>query len=284
MSVDFDALWDFHHPSESEARFRAALEELPAEAPDAIRAEGLTQLARSLGLQKKFDDAHETLDQASALIEAGSRAEVRYMLERGRVLNSSGAKHSALTFFLQALEAARANGEEALAVDAAHMLAIVEGGNEGRQWNLRAIAMAEASADPKARKWLGSLYNNTGWDLFDQGDYDGALDLFTKSRTLREANGQVREEQIARWTIARCLRALNRNDEALAMQRQLLEDVDEPDGYVFEELAELYSGKAQNDEARASAARAVELLGADAWFAEHESARLERMRNLAGGA
>jgi tetratricopeptide (TPR) repeat protein len=71
--------------------------------------------------------------------------------------------------------------EDFHAVDALHMRAIVASPPEGLSLNLRAIRLAEASEQEKARNWLGSLYNNTGWSYLDLGDYESALELFQKA-------------------------------------------------------------------------------------------------------
>jgi hypothetical protein len=64
--VDFDKLWNFNDPAESERKFRA----LP---PD---AEVQTQIARAQGLQRKFDEAHKTLDAVVANSPQIGRAHV----------------------------------------------------------------------------------------------------------------------------------------------------------------------------------------------------------------
>lgn len=273
---NIDSLWDFNDPEASEQRFAAALS---AEADPNMRAEILTQIARAQGLQRRFDEAHETLDEAVACLQGGSRAEVRYMLERGRVINSSGGRVASRQVFHQALETAIATGEDGLAVDAAHMIAIVEEGDKSLEWNLKAIEMAEASENPEARKWLASLYNNTAWSLFELGRLQEALEIFSKARTQRQANGQTEQERIARWCIARCLREMGQSDEATKMQIQLLEE-DPESGFVHEELAELY---ALNGELKASAGhakKALEKLESDVWFSESNPERLDRLREL----
>ncbi len=86
--IDFDALWDFDRPDESERRFCEVLQSAPDDV--AYRTELLTQIARSQGLQRKFDQAHTTLDRAEAMLtDDVARARARYWLERGRVFNSS---------------------------------------------------------------------------------------------------------------------------------------------------------------------------------------------------
>src|SRR5207249_10877523 len=51
-------------------------------------------------------------------------------------------KASARPLLLRAWELARAGEEEDLAIDAAHMVAIVEGGEQALQWNLMALPLA----------------------------------------------------------------------------------------------------------------------------------------------
>src|SRR6185437_2900228 len=133
-------------------------------APDAL-AELLTQIARAQGLQRRFAEANATLDRAEDLIGGEqARPRVRLLLERGRIRNSSGQPIEARPYFEAAWDLARAQGEEMLAVDAAHMVAIVASdADEQRVWNARALELAEASDLPRALRWRASLANNIGW-------------------------------------------------------------------------------------------------------------------------
>src|SRR5579859_5806623 len=91
---DFDRLWDYDHPQETERTFQEALPMARASGNSAYLAELLTQIARAQGLQRQFTLAHQTLDQAESLLEgASARARIRYALERGRVFNSAGVAH-----------------------------------------------------------------------------------------------------------------------------------------------------------------------------------------------
>jgi hypothetical protein len=95
---DFDALWDYSHPDQTETKFCEILLQFPED--DAAFLELLTQIARAQGLQGKFDHAHQTLDQVERrLKEVPSRPKIRYLLERGRVFNSSGKPEEARPFF-----------------------------------------------------------------------------------------------------------------------------------------------------------------------------------------
>src|SRR5256885_1926355 len=93
---NFDALWDYDHPVTSESRFRALLPQAEAAGDAAYRAELLTQIARTEGLQGRFAAAHQTLDTVEALLTSDLvTARLRYLLERGRVFNSAGAPEPA---------------------------------------------------------------------------------------------------------------------------------------------------------------------------------------------
>jgi tetratricopeptide (TPR) repeat protein len=175
----FDALWDYDQPAATEQQFRAILPQAEQRGDLAYYAELLTQIARAEGLQRKFAEAHATLDAAQALIAPDLvRPQIRYLLERGRVFNSSRQPDRAKPLFLEAWELARAHHEDFYAIDAAHMVAIVEPAEQKLEWERRALACAEASDQPRARTWLGSLYNNMGWSHHELGDYAQALDLF----------------------------------------------------------------------------------------------------------
>jgi tetratricopeptide (TPR) repeat protein len=141
---------------------------------------------------------------------------------------------------------------------------------------------AEKSPQPRAQKWLASLYNNLGWTYHDLKQYDRALELFQKALTWREQQGDPTTIRIARWCVGRTLRSLNRVDEALAIQRALRNELQETggkDGYVQEELGEclLLQGSA---EAQEHFALAYQILSQDPWLSENEPVRLERLKIL----
>jgi tetratricopeptide (TPR) repeat protein len=281
---DVDAWWDYDQPAESERRFRELLPQAEASGDPGYHAELLTQIARAEGLQRKFTSAHATLDAAAELIGgAGGRPRVRYLLERGRAFNSAGSPGQARPLFLEAWDLARALHEDFYAVDAAHMLGIVEPPAQKLAWERRALELAEASDQPRARGWLGSLYNNMGWSYHALGQHAQALDCFERALAAREAAGAIGPIRIARWCVGRGLRALGRHAEALALQRALAAELTsdaQADGYVEEELGECLLALGQAEQARPHFAGAYAELSQDAWLAEHEPARLERLRQL----
>src|SRR6185503_3148736 len=139
---DFDQWWDYGQPAETERKFRALLDRARASGDASYHAQLLTQIARAQGLQRSFDEAHRTLGEARTLIDhdrANGRSHIRYLLEQGRVFNSARKPDQARPLFLEAWEAARKSGEDFYAIDAAHMMAIVEPPETQMKWNLEAL-------------------------------------------------------------------------------------------------------------------------------------------------
>lgn len=218
-----------------------------------------TQVARALGLQQKFDEALATLD---ALPTAEREVAVRVLLERGRVLNSSGSPAEARPLFESAYAAASAAGFEHLAVDSLHMVAIVAAPDEQDALNRHALELAAAAEDPRAQRWRASLLNNLGWSAFERGDFAAALALFEDALQARIDQEQPAEILVARWCIGRTLRALGRVHDALAIQRSLAHEhalAGTKDQYVEEEirecLAALSDGTSLRSDEEVAAAR-----------------------------
>lgn len=278
-----DSLWDYGDPKGSEERFRAVLHQARQLRDTAYEAELVTQLARSLGLQQKFDAAHTLLDSVEPLLPAaGARAHVRYLLERGRAWNSSGEKLRACEIFAEAWDAAREHALWGLAVDAAHMVAIAKP-EASLEWNLRALEVALQSDDPDARRWRGSLYNNLGWTWFEKSNYESALACFQEALAFRIEEGQPAEIRVARWCVAKTWRVLGQVEEALDLQLSLEQEYQEsgdPDGFVYEEIALCLWSLGRTAEARPHFARAHALLSQDPWLSRDEPARLARLLEL----
>jgi tetratricopeptide (TPR) repeat protein len=280
---DFDSLWDYSQPDQTETRFRQVLLQVPEDEPAFL--ELLTQIARAQGLQHKFEKAHQTLDQVERRLgKVPSRAFVRYLLERGRVFNSSDAPDKARQYYEQALEMAKQLAEDFYAVDAMHMLAIVAPPEQGLKLNQQAIQLAESSQQQKARTWLGSLYNNTGWSYHNLGKYAEALVIFEKAEAWQRSQGKAYETRIAQWCVGRTLRSLGLVEEALSKQMALKHeweaDGPEKDGFVYEEIGECLLLLNRAEESRRYFSKAYEILSQDTWLAEQEPNRLSRLKTL----
>jgi len=283
---DFDDLWDYDDPARTESTFRTLLSSDKATSADLeYRLELLTQVARAQGLQLKFEDALETLNQVdTSSTEQMKTVRVRSLLERGRVLNSSGKSQESVPFFKEALSLVQQENLEFYKVDAVHMLGIVTKGEDSLRWNEEAIRLTEASQDPRTQRWLGPLYNNTGWTYFDMQKYESALRMFERDIAYRQQRSNKTEAAIARWSAAKVMRHLGRVEEALNIQMELLRlpelqgGTDE--GYTREEIAECLVLLHRPDEAAPYFGQAWELLHDDPWLQRDEPARLERLKKL----
>jgi len=280
---DLATLWNYDQPDQSERDFRALLPVVQNDPANlSYELELLTQIARAQGLQRHFEEGHQTLDDVERRMTPGTTVEVRYLLERGRLFRSNKQSDQARPFFERAWELGQQIGEAGYAVDAAHMLGILDAPD--LTWNLKALDLAETSPDERARRWRASLYNNIGWSYHDLGEYDRALALFGKALALREEENNAETIRIARWAVARTLRSLNRLDEALALQRENAAQIQRDggsDGYIEEEIGEILLAQGYTQAAKSHFARAYEQLSLDDWLVEREPARLERLGKLA---
>lgn len=231
--IDPTPLWDFDDPSGSEERFRAAAEGVEGD----DRLVLMTQVARALGLQERYDAGHAVLDQLSPTTD---EVTVRIALERGRLLRSAGDNEGARPHFEAAAQTASSSGLESLHVDALHMLALVADPEEQAELTQRALGIARASSDPSVRSWDATLLHNIGMTQADAGDFEAALISFEDALAARTRIGDPARTRVARWMVAWALRNLGRNVEALMLQRHLRAELDAAgltDPHVDEELA-----------------------------------------------
>lgn len=253
MAIDVAPLWNFENPVQSEQRFRSAL--ASATGDDKVILQ--TQIARSYGLRGDFATAQEILKGLEpGLQTAGAEAQTRYWLELGRTYSSAthppesqtlDTKERARKAYVQAFEIAKSGQLDGLTIDALHMLAFVDTEPANQlKWGRDALAIAQASPQPAARRWEASLRNNVGYALYELGRYEEALTEFNQALLLREHGTNVEATRIARWMVGWTLRALNRIDEALEIQLRLERErraAGVPSPYVFEELELLYRAK-----------------------------------------
>ncbi|KAJ3377954.1 hypothetical protein HDU92_007795 [Lobulomyces angularis] len=252
LGDQLNKLWDYSNPIETEKKFTELL--LNTNFKDFEKSEIFTQIARCQGLQTEFQKAEETLCKTQNLFTDSDEfncAKVRFLLEKGRILRSSKLPKESLKYFLEAYETSLNFPELSyFTVDALHMLGLAENETEKKvYWNLEAIKVAEGSSDVATKNWLGSIYNNLGWIYHDEIKFEQALRYFQSAYLffLDLIKVDVNEDaklksklKIAKWTVGRCLRSLNKIDEALEIQLSLN---DGTDGYVNEELSYLYDLK-----------------------------------------
>ncbi len=259
MAINILDLWDFSQPAQSEERFNSLLSN--ARPNDQLILK--TQIARTYGLRKDFKRAREILtDVLLQLTNASAEAVVRFHLEWGRTLCSTAhapesmtqiAREEARRHYLKAIDLAKRKQLDYLAIDAMHMMTLVDTEPEDQlKWNQEAIAYMEASTQADSMLWEGSLRNNLGYALNLAGRLDEAMEQFELALAAREKQGKTKPIRIAHWMIAWNLFAMGKIDEALSIQHVLEHEYDaegERDLYVYEQLELLYRAKGDEEKA-----------------------------------
>lgn len=249
-------LWDFNDPAGTRHRMQDELE-----APQcAIADEIHTQIARTYGLESHFQKGHEILDRLQLRIDTLTpKAQARLHLERGRLYRSAGeAPARALKCFKDAQRAALVAENDELLIDAIHMIAIVCP-ERAIELHEQAIALAKESDQPEAQRWLGSLLNNQGWALHDEGRIEEACAAFEQALAYRQTQHAPKQRiLIARWSVAMMWRLLGQTERALAAQQDIAKQRGENESaYNLAEIAKCLVALNQTEEARAYATRAI---------------------------
>lgn len=273
-------LWDFNDLPASERRFREWIERVPPTNP--LHYELQTQLARTYSLRKQFDEAHAVLETVAEHVDSAPSVRVRYLLERGRTHNSARDAIVALPLFEAAWQAAIDAGLEALALDAAHMLAIADPDVEKQiAWSRKAIALMAQSDTPDVTRWYGALHNNLGWTFHGVARYDEALTTFQQALAWFSEHGSTQSIHQAHYAVARTLRSLARHQEAMDRLQLVLAEqakAETDSGFIHEELAENWLALDQPDKAQVHFAHVYDLLKDVDWI---DAARLARIQQQA---
>jgi tetratricopeptide (TPR) repeat protein len=255
---DLFDLWDYSNPALSEQRFRETIKTVSKD--DGLILQ--TQIARTYVLRRDFARAQEILGSIKDEVKKGSaELKVWYFLELGRtytsVLHAPDAqaldnKEKARSAYMQAFEVAKEARLDYLAIDALHMMTVVDTEPTAQiDWNLKALTYLKTSSQPEARRWAGSLHHNIGEAQYVLGKYDEALIHFMRALVEYEFIESVQDAHNARWQIARIFRTQGRFEDALDIQLRLEqegEQANNPDPRVFEELEHLF--RQANDIAR----------------------------------
>lgn len=270
MAIDVREFWDFDDPALSEKRFRSILRRKTLSRDDKL--EIWAQVARTFSLRNECPKCHAVLDEFwDDAMMAGPRPKACFELERGRAFRSGGDVPSSIPYF----QIAATSEAEDLKVDAIHMLAIVATGAESRRLNLEALEIAKQSKNPWAVRWQGTLCNNLGWGYFDEENFSEAITWFRKTVEQREIYGNPTAIRIAKWCLARALRANGELDKAQAIQAAIIEQG--ADGFAYEEMGEILYALGKVEEAKPYFRRAADQLEAQLG---PDSERIKRIRSL----
>ena len=154
------------------------------------------------------------------------------------------------------------------------------------EWTQRGIELAELHDD--ASYWLGPLLNNLGWEHYEAGDLESALDAFERALASARARSRERRQRSRSRGMrsARRCGALGRSDEAIPLLEQAVawaEAEGAPDGWFHEELAEEYAAVGRDNDARRQATLAMPLLERDDPSFANDDGRRARLGDLARG-
>ena len=231
-------LFDYDRPAQSEAELTALADlALSCGSPE-LAAASLAQAARAQGIQNKFSQAQETLARAAQLATVPSTS-IKIVLEQGRIARRERKSDQARAYLTRAFDRAKADRLDALAADAAHMLALLETDDSYLQWTARGLAIAEGSQDPVARRWVGNLAYNAGIRLSESGDHQAAALMFARSLAARRIENDPELVAGAELALSAELAHLGRLDEAEAIQRRLLIGAESNPDFAAEVQAQL---------------------------------------------
>jgi tetratricopeptide (TPR) repeat protein len=152
---NFDDLF-VGNPVDIEKNLSALLLQAQALPNKSIYLQILSQIALAQAMQQKFEIAHKTLDKAENELPPNyPLAEVRILLERGRVFHQSDNTEAALSLFKKSYELSLQHGFDFHTINAAHMVAIViKSTNDRIEWNKKAIDLATNTEDKRAKNGL----------------------------------------------------------------------------------------------------------------------------------
>jgi hypothetical protein len=213
--------FDMDQPARTEARFLALTE---ASNDPRAAAEFLTQAARAQGVQERLDEAQATLARSGAENSESPRLRARHALERGRLLRRSGDRDGAARSFILAYEIALESNEDALAADAAHMMALIAPVNEAEAWVERGLVAALGSDRPTARAWAGTISYNWAMALSERGDHAGAALYLARALAARQAQGDADLTRATERALAQELAFTGEAAQARAILERLLRE------------------------------------------------------------
>ncbi|MCG8419288.1 MAG: hypothetical protein MJE77_15250 [Proteobacteria bacterium] len=281
MQPNLETLWDYQDPKRSERRFRQLLPQVKSDR--AYHVELLTQIARAVCLQRRYEDAHNILDEAEALLAEGvSRPRMRCHLERSRILNDTGRTEESIAQADRARAIGEELGEHRLTADALHMIAyVVADDEEAVRWHNVAIDFCRKHlTDERIQRWLLTLHINVGDKYEALGRFAEGIDSVSVGIGMAEKLGLTTKVLAARCLLARLHRLDGRLDEAMTIIEEVAKSGFDQ-GWLYEEYAECLLAAGRKDESTAQFGLAYERFSNDPWFPPTEPARLERIKNLA---
>lgn len=211
-----DKLFAGRKYNDARAKYEDAANSALAEGDASSVVEAQAQVARTYGIQGKFDEGRPWLSKAATMAhEDMPLGWSRYLGVRGRFEWQDQKDNArAKATFIQMYDYCVKHKLRSRALDAAHMVAIVGTKADQEEWALKAIAEADASGETG---WLASLWNNLGWHYDEENRTDKALIALQNARTWHYKTGNEFTQMVADFYVAHALRRTGKLKEAREM-------------------------------------------------------------------
>jgi tetratricopeptide (TPR) repeat protein len=237
--------------------YQTALESARSEFNRPVEVEALAQIARMLLILGKMDDGRKFLDEAAARANTeDSMGYSRFLGVKGRYEWKSDQLQQARFTFSEMFEYCTSHELWSRGIDAANMMAIVADDPEVQlEWSRRGIDLAEFNG---VESWLGPLWNNLGTTLFDQKNFEDALEAFVKARDYHwRFSGEV-AKLVADYHIGMTHRFLRDYETARKWLRPVLAWAERIDNHNI--IAQSLEDLGECDIAQGNQARGLDLL------------------------
>ena len=216
-----DEVFKSRQYAEAGVLFEEIAGEAEAAGDNSAFVEAASMRARSYLITEKKDEGRVWLVRAAAMaVESDPAGWSRYLGVRGRFEWQDGDNETATNTFREMFDYC---GEKELwerAVDAAHMIAITGDQKEKFDWSLKGIEMAEKGG---MDGWLGPLWNNLGWNYYDDERYGEAYDALVKAREYHYKGEAELPKLIADYSVAHVMMKQDRLHEAEAEMLKVLD-------------------------------------------------------------
>lgn len=197
---------------EATARYEGVADDALRQDETSIGAEACAMRARCYLVSGEAEQGRPWLERAADLADSSMPlAWSRYLGVRGRFEWEDGDTEKATATFLRMFEYCEEHGLFDRAVDAAHMIATTGNPEQKYEWALKGIEIAEKGG---MKGWLGTLWNNLGWDYVDAGRYDDAGRAFEKAREYHYRGTAELPKLIADYSVAHVMRLQGQLEEA----------------------------------------------------------------------
>jgi tetratricopeptide (TPR) repeat protein len=265
-----------------------------SEGDNSLFVEAASMRARSYLITNRPDEGRPWLERAaSKAVESDPAGWSRYLGVRGRFEWQDGDNEAATRTFREMFDYCEAHELWERAVDAAHMIALTGDESEKYDWSLKGIEMAEKGG---MEGWLGPLWNNLGWNYYDDKRYDEAYDALVKAREYHYKSEQELPKLIADYAVAHVMIDMGRVGEAESDMRRVLEwaarldkegdkNATEWIGFARWDLGEIALARGDHDEGLGLLKQALadlERAGMPKWGAEDWKVKQDRVAELEG--